>query len=192
MITFTNLKQLPQIPFADYLEIPAYSHSFLKYNIAGVVPEIVPTDKMQLGTLVDAILTDGKEVNASDEQYGYALIIARNLAAKYPMLKAAKKQVPCTGVATYSGLQMPMKTLPDFLIPKLATIELKITSAKNHNALIEYMGYDNQCFIERSLAGVGKSYLLIYCTSTDTSIFLDRPCPTASDWLAGKIMEFGG
>lgn len=190
MITFTDCKSHECSAFQAYLAMPGYSHSFLKYNVNGVMPHIEATDKMRFGSLVDAIMTK-QRADIAHPAYGSAKIVAAYLLDKFPYLLHCKKQVPCTGIAHYGVLQMPMRTLIDFVLPNVATIELKMTDAKNVEALVDHMQYDNQVFIERSLAQVPKGYLLVYSTTTKKVWFRERSCDNSPMWLADKIMTFG-
>lgn len=190
--TFTNTRQLEPLPFADYLAMPGYSHSFLKYNVCGLVPTIEPTDKMQLGSLVDGIISN-TPVDATNAQYSNAKRIAGRIWNKYPFLRntCVKYQVPCVGVVSYANLSLNIKCLTDIIVPKICTIELKVTDERDVTALIEYMGYDNQVYMQRELSGLPVGKILIYSTATDEVVLMDRPCVGSPTWLESKIIEFG-
>jgi len=193
MITFTNHKVLPEMEFGQYLSSPGYSNSFFKYNINGVMPTIDETPKMRLGSMVDAIITGGKSFPPNSASFQQAKRIAMYMLDKMPYLYQLKKQVGVTATAEYSGFTIHVKSLVDFVLPRIATVEMKVCGIKSKDAEkhIEYMGYDNQCYIERSCANVPKSYLLIYCAKSDDIFFSDRKTPTAPDWMAEQILKFG-
>lgn len=193
MITFSEHKQHEPMAFDEYMRMKGYSHSYLKYNQGGSVPQIEVTLKMQLGSIVDAILTGGKSFPPTTEMYQEAKAIAYYMGNNMPYLGRLRKQIPCTAIAEYAGLQLSMKTLPDFLLPRIATVEMKVSDihSKQAEAMIQHMGYDNQCFIERSLANVPKSYLLVYCRKSKDVYFRERACENAADWLCEQILKFG-
>jgi len=192
MLTFTNHATHPPQPFAGYIRSPGYSHSFLRYNINGSMPEIIATDKMRLGTMVDEIRTGGN-ADITYPQYAYAKQIALYLIKHMPFLDRLQPQAHCTATAHYAGLQLPMKTLIDFLLPGVATVEMKVSDihSKNVAGIIAHMGYDNQCFIERSCANVPVAYLLIYCRKSKDIYFDARSTNGADDWVSEQVLKFG-
>lgn len=192
MLTFTNHRHHGTTPFAEYAKSPGYSHSFLKYQQHGVVLFIEPTDKMRLGSLVDAILCNtGADI--TDPQYQIAKFIAAYIDRHFPWLRQCKAQQHYTATVSCNGLEMPIKTLIDFVLPGIATVEMKVSDCtkKQAETMVQFMGYDNQCFIERSCANVPDAYLLVYCRKTKDIYFTKRECSGADMWLADKIMMFG-
>ena len=140
MITCPTSIAITDMPFQEYLKLDGYSHSFLKYQKNGVAESKEATVNMQIGTMVDQILTEPAKVDMSHELYKEAKQIAHSLTSTYgEMINAFKKQVSYTGVFHYAGFQLPVKGRLDFLIPKHAVVDLKVTWSKDVLALIEYM-----------------------------------------------------
>ena len=193
MIQFTDLITHPQMPFEQYMEMPYKSHSWLKYNINGVMPFKDLTNKMALGKCVDAFITGESNIYDFDsETISIARPIAAFLMAKFGViLDKSIKQAVCTGTATYKGIKMRIKTRIDFLIPKVCTIDLKVSGCTNFEENIQHMGYGNQVFIQTSLADVPRGWLLIYSTKTKGIYFRPRPKEDAHNWLINKILEHG-
>jgi hypothetical protein len=151
---------------------------------------------MALGSLVDNIITGGQAVDYRHELFHPARAIAAFLTQRYPYIHKLKKQVPCVGDVTHAGLTARCKTLIDFVLPTFCAIDLKVTDSKDFEGIIKFMGYDNQVFIEKSLAGVPHGYLLMYSTAKklrdeERIYFKERQCAESPAWLANKILEFG-
>lgn len=193
MITYTNIQRHDNIPFADYLKIGGYSHSFLKYEQNGEKAEIEVTKQMRLGSMVDAILTDPENVDMSDEMYIPGRDISRKIKAQFgQMFQHFEKQVSYTGTVEYKGFKMRTTGRLDFLLPKLAVVDLKVTKMKDVHALIEFMGYKNQLWHYCRYAGVEKGYIMIYSMPLKQTFIVSIDCSDKmNEFWAGKILKLG-
>jgi len=141
VITYSGCTEVDCTDFKHYLSLPGYSHSYLKSQKGGVTPSFNVTDKVMIGKIVDHILTFSGNIYYEHPQYKKASIIAAFLKQHFAsILPQLKTQVAFTGVAQYQSFQMPIKGILDYLLPKFAVIDLKITAEKNVDKLIEFMG----------------------------------------------------
>ena len=192
MITCPSSLAITDMPFQEYLKLEGYSHSFLKYQKNGVAESKEATVNMQIGTMVDQILTEPAKVDMSHELYKEAKQIAHSLTSTYgEMINAFKKQVSYTGVFHYAGFQLPVKGRLDFLIPKHAVVDLKVTWSKDVLALIEYMGYKNQLFAYCKMAGVKKGYIMIHSAPLNKTTIVDIAIPDTNEFWQEQILNFG-
>jgi len=192
MITFSDIQQHLSVPFEVYQKLPGLSTSFLKQEVGGVKPDFVMTDKVRVGSLVDSILTEPKKADMSSPLYPYAKEIAFKLKQTFgDMMSSFIPQVSYTAIAEHQGFKMRVRGRLDYLLPKLAVIDLKVTYAKDIPALIDFMRYKEQMFLYCQFAGVQKAYLLVYCVpkKTCTVHFID--CSGSSTWWEEKIIAFG-
>jgi hypothetical protein len=197
IITYTNCQEIDCTDFSAYLSLPGYSHSFLKSQKGGVTPSFNVTDKIMVGKIVDQILTNSGKVDFAHPQYKKASIIAQFLKQHFEsILPQLKTQVAFTGRVEFAGLFMTVKGILDYLLPKFAVIDLKITAEKNVDKLIEFMGYKNQLWNYARLAGVKFAYILIYSTHKDNQkypcrlIKIDVSQPV-NDFWKNAILDFG-
>lgn len=145
---------------------------------------------MQLGTLVDEIRTGGSP-DMRHELYPAAKKIAHYLIEKFPFLDRLVPQVSYTGVFTYEGFSIPVKGRPDYELPRQATIDLKVTHAKDVDGVHKFMGYENQQFGYARLAQVPLAYILTYCVPLkQASLKCLRIGDTNRFWVE-KILKFG-
>lgn len=205
-LQFTNIKRYDNLPFDLYKELPGVGHSFLKYAKNGIVEDRVITEKMNLGSLVDLILTDPVAAPMDHPLYFAAQRIAAKIQAEFGQyLQHMQSQVSYTGTVTdpASGLQLAITGRLDYLLPRLAVIDLKVTDAgdkrnpvKSLLELIEFMAYDNQLFGYGGLAEVARKYIMIYSKKLDATYLFTR-LTAASDlakseaWWTDKILEYG-
>lgn len=197
VIKYSGCQEIDCTDFKHYLSLPGYSHSYLKSQKGGVTPSFNVTDKVMIGKIVDQILTNSGQVDFAHPQYKKASIIAaflkQHFAAILPQLKT---QVAFTGIANYGAFFMYVKGILDYLLPKFAVIDLKITAEKNVDKLIEFMGYKNQLWNYAHLAGVKFAYILIYSTHKDNQkypcrlIKIDVSEPCNLFWK-NAILDFG-
>lgn len=192
MIKFSNIKRFDDIPFEDYLKTPGYSHSFLKREINGSSPEFKMSDKVELGSLVDAILTQPDKVDIYSPQLKRAEKIAQKiLDSPFGALIPSFLSQPSYSLdMTYNGFIMPSKVRLDWGIPKVAPIDLKVTGESNFKAIIEHMAYDNQLFIQAAALQAKDAYLLMYSSKTNECQLIQRPLNTGEFWKE-KILKFG-
>lgn len=207
MILFENMVCHEDITFADYLQLPGVGHSFLKHAKNGIVEDFPVSDKMQLGSIVDAILTEKETHNYfGSPLYAAAVSIAAKIRSDFgKFLPFLKKQVSYTGTAkcSESGFSLAVTGRLDFLLPTIAVIDLKVTDegskrdpVKSLLELIAYMGYDNQLFGYGGMAKVIQYYILIYSKQLKQTYLFKRlteprPLYECAQWWSGKIQEHG-
>lgn len=191
MIKFSNIKRFDNIPFEDYLKTPGYSYSFLKREINGSSPEFKMSDKVELGSLVDAILTQPDKVDIYSPQLKRAEKIADCLMVNFgSYIQHFESQVSMSCDMEFSGLKMPFRGRLDWGLRNIAVIDLKVTSATNFRAVIDHMGYDNQLFGYCGAYGVKLGYILIYSSKSDKYDLIQMPLNGEEFWKE-KIMKFG-
>lgn len=162
MITYSNIVRHDNLEFEQYLKLPGYSHSFLKSNVQGVKKYFDVTDNVRVGSMVDNILTDPARVDMSDPLYPACKELAHTIQQQFgDVIAICEKQISYTATMNMQTLSMPVTGRLDFLLPGVAVIDLKVTFAKDVDALIEFMGYQNQLWHYCRLAKVQKAYLLI-------------------------------
>lgn len=193
MITYSNITRYDNIEFNQYLKLPGYSHSFLKSNIQGVSKYFNETDKVRVGKIVDAILTDPSNADMSHELYPQCKILAFELKKMFgDVMSICQKQVNYTATMEMSGLEMTTKGRLDFLLPKIAVLDLKITNEKNVDGLIEYMGYNNQLWHYSKMSEVKKAYLMFYVVPLKKVVVKSVDVTSnTNDFWANKIIDFG-
>lgn len=193
MIIYSDIKRYEDVPFGEYLNLPGYSHSFLKREVNGVSEHIETTENMRLGSMVDAILTEPSKVNMTSDMYRAGRDIAARIKAEFGRLIARfKKQVSYAGVLEYESFEMPVKGRLDFLLPGHAVIDLKVTKSKDINSLIKIFGYENQIWNYAKLAGVDKAYLMIYSLPLkQTQVHYFDCSQNINEFWANKILKFG-
>src|SRR5574343_526038 len=177
MITYSEIKRYENIPFDQYRTLGGYSFSFLKREVNGVNPEFISSDKVKLGSLVDAILMQPDEANITSPLWNDAVKIASHIRSSFgTLLPAFKSQRSYTGIISHAGLSMRVTGRTDWEIDQLAVIDLKVTSAT----------YDR-------LAGAKAAYLLPYSSVAKKPLSIVK-LPITSDYnefWASKILKFG-
>jgi len=198
MITCNNITRIQNLKFEDYLKLPQYSHSFLKSEKHGYSQFKGATIKMQLGSLVDAIRTDG-DVDMAHPLYRQARNIAIQLFDQLGWaFKKLHKQVSYTGIMRYDAgkaiFELPIKGRPDFELPGEFIIDLKVTNEPKEkiDSLIKFMGYPNQQFCYGKLGGCKIAYLSFYTTKTNEVLPLKRiTIGDRNTFWEEKIIKFG-
>lgn len=193
MIQYINIQRYDNLDFDKYLELPGYSHSFLKSEINGYTPEFKETDKVVLGKMVDAILCETGEVNMMHWLYPIAKSIAFELKEKFSVfIKRFEKQVSYTADMMFGGFHMASKVRLDFLLPGFASIDLKVTHERDVKAVIEFMGYKNQLWHQCRMAEVPKQYIMIYSVPLKKSFLINLgPLQASNSFWENKILKFG-
>lgn len=194
MIIASNIVRYDNLPFDSYLALPGYSFSFLKRERSGFAEDVTPTDKIEVGKLVDAILCEPDAARMNHPLYPASKAIAFALQQQFGgLLPAFKKQVSYTGLFTANGWSCPIRGRLDFLLERKAVIDLKVTSEKRILPLIDHMQYWDQQFGYALLAGVPKRYIMIYSRPNKEAILLPKPMPSPpiNEWWAEKIERFG-
>lgn len=192
MITISDVQRHVSIPFQFYQKLPGISTSFLKKQRAGVATDFVMTDKIKIGSLVDAILTEPEKADMLSPLYPIAKQIAHKLKESFgDMMKHFSRQVSYTGTLKYRAFKMQVRGRLDYELPGHAVIDLKVTDSSNIEALIEFMRYKEQMFLYCKFSGVTKAYLFVYCVpkKTCTVHFID--CSADSEWWIDNIITFG-
>ena len=192
MIIATEIQQHLNIPFDHYQKMAGYSMSFLKKEQNGIARDFIMTDKVRVGSLVDAILTEPAKANMMDPLYPVARKIAQEMSVKFgDLLKEFIPQVSYTAMLQHGAFNMPARGRLDFLFPKFAVIDLKVTNAKNIEDLIKFMKYKEQMHLYCKFAGVTKAYLFIYCVPLKKCHVEFIDCSGESEWWEDKIINFG-
>lgn len=203
MIAFNNIKVYKDVPFDDYLKIEGKSHSSLKsLDQYGLSKIFVETDKVRIGKLVDAILTDPASVDMRSPLYATAKVIAAHIRNVFgSMIDHFQMQLSYTADLEHNGLVMPAKFRLDWLLPGHAVIDLKVTQERDVSALIEYMGYKNQLWGYARVAEVPERYILAQRTKKisetkvipvgEPQLIKLEPLSQHNDFWASKIEDFG-
>lgn len=189
MIQFTNKKRYDNVPFSEYLKVDGYSYSFLKREQQGSVPIFKSSPKVELGKLVDAILTQPDDIDIYSPQLKVAENIAKVLSDNFDISKF-ENQVSLTCDMECSGLSMPFRGRLDWGLKDIAVIDLKVTAEKNLRAVINHMGYDNQLFGYCGAYDVKLGYILIYSSTSNKYDLIQMPLDGEQFWKE-KIMKFG-
>lgn len=195
MITCHTVQRITGLDFQNYLLLPQYSHSFLKSERSGFSTFKRASTKMQLGSLVDAIRTDG-EVNMADPLYPAAKIIAVALKKEFGWaLTRMHKQVSYTGIMRYDAgkaiFELPVKGRPDFEEPKEFIIDLKVTDEVDVDRVIQFLGYPNQQFGYGKLSGCSVAYLLFYRKKKKDTVLRKIQIADSNRFWQEKIIKFG-
>ena len=196
MISYNNTQRHENIPFEQYLKLGGYSHSFLKSQRNGISPYFKVTDKVRLGSLVDALLTQDDRFDHSDQLAPMAINIARQIKDTFGgMIQLFKPQISYTSELNFNGFNLNVTGRLDWELPKHAVIDLKVTGAKSDKefaAYIDHMGYKNQIWNYAKMGGFKKGYILAYsvpmkrCLTIKSVEIGDR-----NEFWESKIMEFG-
>lgn len=195
MITCHSVQRILDLDFNSYLSLPQYSHSYLKAEKSGYVSQFVATEKMQLGSIVDAILTDGN-VNMGDKLYPAAKSIASFIRTNFGWaLNRLHKQVSYTGIMQYNAgkaiFELPIKGRPDFEEPNKFIIDLKVTDEIDIDSVIRHFGYPNQQFGYGKLSGCSVAYLLFYRKKKKDTVIRSIPINYTNAFWQEKIIKFG-
>lgn len=196
MITFENVKEYKNIPFDQYTAFNGFSHSFLKSEINGVQPEFIMNDKIRLGSMVDAFLTQPEAVDFTSPLFEQARSIASEIKKHFGFaLPLLEPQLSYTADMIYQGLIMPVCGRLDWLLRDHADIDLKVTNVKTDaqfKAIIDHMGYKNQQWNYARMAGVKKAYILPYSVPLKKCLGLvEVPVGDSNEFWVDKIKRFG-
>lgn len=191
IILCNNIRRYENVDFDAYKGSPGYNYSFLKRERAGIATELTMSDKIMLGTLVDAILTGGA-VNMRHAMYPHAKKIAAKLKDTFgSILPFFKKQISYNADFHYKGFVLPVRGRVDFELQPRMIVDLKVTGESNIGGLIDHMKYADQQFAYRLMAQVPECYLLIYSYKTQSSKVISLPATNYSEFWADKIIRFG-
>lgn len=191
MITVHNIQRYTGLPFADYLQLPGYSHHYLKNEVNGTVKAVETTNKMRLGSLVDGILSNDT-VDMGETLYPAARDIARKMRAEFgSTLSAFAKQVSYTGEFEYAGFKLPVRGRPDAELPAVLILDYKVTHVADLATMLRWAKYENQQFCYGKLAGVRQRYLMVYQVTHKRTHFIPLPDSDSNEFYEEKILKFG-
>lgn len=196
MITYKNTQRHENIPFEQYLKLGGYSHSFLKSQRNGITPYFKVTDKVRLGSLVDALLTQDDRFDFSDPLAQDAIRISRHIKDTFGgMIELFKPQISYTSTLEYMGLNLNVTGRLDWELPKFAVIDLKVTGAKSDKefaAYIDHMGYKNQLWNYAKMAGLPKAYIIAYSVPSKRCLsVVNVPISERNEFWENAIINFG-
>ncbi len=193
MILHTETKEYKNIPFEQYIKLGGYSHSWLKKEVNGITPEFKVTDKMRLGSMVDAFLTQPDEIDFSSPLFGAGRTIAMAIQKEFGgLIKHFEPQVSYTSTLVYNGLKMKTTGRVDWRIPGQAIIDLKVTEATDLKVLIKYMGYDNQMWNYTGMEKVDRSFILAYNPKLKKMLpIIEIKRNPRNEFWESKVMKFG-
>lgn len=197
MITCHSVQRIYNLDFSSYLLLPQYSHSYLKSEKNGHASFKAATPKMQIGSIVDAMLTGGY-ADMNSELYPDAKKIAVVIERDFGWaISKIDKQVSMTGIMrlTLGGatFELQIKGRPDYECRTMFIMDLKVTAERlsKIDSNISFMGYPNQQFGYAKQADVKKSYLLIYSRKDKEAIVKPIAIGDTNKWWEEKIIKFG-
>lgn len=164
MLTVENIKLHENVPFDDYVKWDMWSNSKLKSSDSGLSVSIEPTIKMRLGSLVDGILMQPDQVDMKDELYPLAVktVIAirdffgRNITSQFQ----AQNSYTADIVDSETGIALPVKNRPDWVLSPHFVIDLKCSEANDQDRLYAHMGYENQLWLQSKVAKCNSAFIL--------------------------------
>ena len=193
MITWKRRTMTLGLDFEKYLAIDRLSNSSLK----SIQKEFKMTEKIQFGKEVDEILTNPEYISQNNEARRVAATLTNTFG---DLINHCHAQVSAFATAVHeeSGLQLPLKTRPDFVLmgsggksPRI-TIDLKVSAERvvNFRNVLEFMGWDKQCYLHRKLCNAPTSYLLIYSRPDKTAKLL-KQTEDFDYWMEEVIFDYG-
>jgi hypothetical protein len=196
MITYKNIKRYDDIEFRDYLAMQGLSNSYLKSEVNGIIPGIQVTDNMKIGSMVDAILTDNKRIDFASPYYETGRNIAKKILKEFgDLIPKFDKQVNFTAdielELEWYKYSMPTKGRLDWLIPKQAVIDLKVTKSTNLNELIKFMGYDSQVWHYSRIAQAKAAFLIVHCIKKNTTELIQVDVSGPNKFWESKVEKHG-
>lgn len=196
MLTFKNTRRIEGKDFEEYLEVDAFSNSFLKSEQGGISPEFIASDKVRLGSMVDGILTEPETVDITSKFYPiakeFAVAVSREFGAE--SWNFLESQVSFTVEMSAFGVSMLMKgRLDKFGLNRVW--DLKVTHVKEAqiDALIEFMGYANQMWLYSKGMGSTLPAVLIFYSVPDKKViyrFIDVSSDS-NEFFESKMLKFG-
>lgn len=192
-ITYSNIKRIDNLEFDKYLELPGYSFSFLKGEINGHAQEVMMTDKIIIGKLVDAILTEDGDVNMMNPLYEISRSIAFKIKEKFGnYISKFEKQISFCADLNYKGMVMPSRGRTDYFLSGLAVIDLKVTHEKKVRDVISYMRYNDQLWNYANMGQVKRKYIMIHSVPLGTTEMIDMGVVTPrNEFWEAKVEKFG-
>lgn len=194
MLNYKDIIRYDNIPFEDYLKLPGFSHSFIRYQKNGIKVPVTVTENMRIGSIVDNILTEPKKANMADSLYPYCKKIAFSIKERFgSLIDVFEKQVSFTAEIKYGNFYMPTTGRLDFGLPMQAVIDLKVTKSriKAVPALIDFMGYKNQGWHYCKMYGVDPFYLMVHSIPDDKTELYYYDMSGHNEFWANGVMQFG-
>jgi hypothetical protein len=193
---YKNITRFDNLAFNKYKELnqnsESYSFSFLNKERYGSLKPFEATINMKIGSQVDAILTNPSELDFGCISYPIAKSIAHEINLMYgDLIKVFQKQVSFFGEIEHLNHTMKTNGRLDFLIPKHAVIDLKVTMSNDVRVLIEYMNYKEQVIHYAKLADVKKGFIMIHSIPLKKTFLIEIPIPESSEFWENKVLKFG-
>lgn len=192
MINYKNIKEYEDLDFKDYLKLDGFSYSFLKSEKNGIAPLFNVTEKMALGSLVDAMITDPKTVDINNPMYDQAKEISACLLSGFgSYISLFKKQLSYTATIDNGVFQMQTKGRPDLTLKGYFNIDLKVSAEKDVFKIIKHFGYNAQQYHYAKLANVPDAYLLMYSKPLKKAKLIKCDFSEAEEFFNEKILIHG-
>lgn len=185
MIEIKNLKMKENIAFEDYLLLPGLSFSSIKKQENGNA-EIITTNKMNFGSLVDAYLLEPNKYTGEN----FAAVKACAVAAKKYLgilLENGKKQLSITCNMQFSGMRIKYKGRVDIFAAQ-TVIDMKVSELDILKS-VNYFHYHNQLSGYALALNCNKSLLFSVHPKKHTVQMIS--IPTKSDWWEQMILKYG-
>lgn len=174
------------------------SFSFLKSEQSGHVPYFEPTKAMNFGSCVHDILSGHvTKEQVESEIFPAAKSVAVQIKQVYfsQYWHLLEAETSYTAELHHAGLILPVMGRTDGELPRLATIDYKITSASTDKAfagLIQHMHYDDQIWHYGNLAETPRRYILPYSTTRKCCLGLVSIPPTQrNNFWESAVINFG-
>ena len=154
---------------------------------------VTVTEAMRVGSMVDAIMTEPSTVDMESELYDYCKLIAYNIKKQLPLnaIKMLQKQISYTAEFHYGGFVLPVKGRLDFEIQNVLTIDLKVSGVKSLDAIINYMGYENQVIGYSLMADNPNAMIIGYLKPLKVVQLRSVEVSNINEFWKDKIMKFG-
>lgn len=196
MITFKDTVLMPDLAAEEYFSMKCYSNSFLKQEVGGVAPEFHASDKVKLGSMVDAILTDVNEVDLTSKFYRPGKEIAQFIASEfgYELWSILQSQLAFTTTMCHAGLEIPFKgRLDKFGLGRVWDLKITHVRIKQIPELIKHLGYFNQQWGYSKGVKADKNAALIFYSVPDRKVhyeFVDISSDS-NTFFENAILKFG-
>jgi hypothetical protein len=193
MITFSNVQTYKDLPFDQYLQLPGYSHSWLKSERNGHAMPFTPSAKVYFGSLVDDLLTDPSSADVSHPDFNEALEAANNIRnfCGQHFFDAAEKQISFTATMHWGQFSMPVKGRIDFMSTYIFDVKVTNEPEEKLNDLIYFMGYPNQMFLYAKALGFNKAVLVFYIRRKKKVVLKPINLLDSNKFFENKIIKFG-
>ena len=197
-MTYKNIVKYPNLTFDQYRSLgignSRHSHSSLKNMRDGIqIPFKLATAKMQIGTLVDEILTGSADL--THPQYSVGKKIAHTLRTTWGnAFNNMEKQLSYTATIEHDGLELDVMGRPDYVLQGSAIVDLKVSQVSTRDEAIriaDHFNYDNALWHYGMMAGAHSYYLLVYCAKSGRIEVIERKCLGAEYWWADKVLLYG-